>query len=119
MNCEQANQVDLVDYLHSLGYNPKTIKGEDHWYLSPLRQEKEASFKLNKNKNVWYDHGLGKGGNLVDFSTEYCNSQVHWRFTFYICLFVLKIQNNEKVCFCCINFKFKIPGKFQQKTRHF
>ncbi|MEO5783193.1 MAG: toprim domain-containing protein, partial [Ginsengibacter sp.] len=35
----------------------------------------DASFKVNKTKNVWYDHGLGKGGSLVDFATEYyrCN----------------------------------------------
>jgi Toprim-like/CHC2 zinc finger len=71
MNCEQANQIDLVGYLHTLGYDPKKIRSEDFWYLSPLRQEKKASFKVNKNKNVWYDHGLGKGGNLVDFTTEY------------------------------------------------
>ena len=75
MNCEQANQIDLVDYLHALGYDPKKIRGEDFWYFSPLRKEKEASFKVNRNKNVWYDHGLGKGGSLVDFVTEYyrCN----------------------------------------------
>ncbi len=75
MNCEKANLIDMVDYLYTLGYKPQKIRGEDHWYLSPLRQEKEASFKVNKNKNVWYDHGLGKGGKLVDFATEYyhCN----------------------------------------------
>lgn len=75
MNCETANLIDLVDYLHTLGYKTQKIRGEDHWYLSPLRQEKEASFKVNKNKNFWYDHGLGKGGKLVDFATEYyrCN----------------------------------------------
>jgi len=76
MNCEQANQIDLVDYLHSLGYDPKKIRGEDYWYLSPLRDEKEASFKVNKNKNVWFDHGIGKGGNLVDFATEYYRCDV-------------------------------------------
>ncbi|MEJ7674979.1 MAG: CHC2 zinc finger domain-containing protein [Chitinophagaceae bacterium] len=75
MNCEQANQIDLVDYLYALGFHPKKIRREDHWYLSPFRDEKEPSFKVNKNKNVWYDHGLGKGGNLVDFATEFyrCN----------------------------------------------
>jgi len=31
-----------------------------YWYLSPLREEKEASFKVNRKKNVWYDHGIGK-----------------------------------------------------------
>jgi hypothetical protein len=75
MNCDEANQIDLVDYLSSLGHQPAKIRGNDYWYISPLRQEKEASFKVNKNKNVWYDHGIAKGGNVVDFVTEYyrCN----------------------------------------------
>jgi len=79
MNCGQANQIDLVDYLHALGYDPGKIRREDFWYLSPLRDEKEVSFKVNKNKNVWYDHGLGKGGRLVDFATEYYRFDVSWK----------------------------------------
>lgn len=76
MNCEQANQIDLVDYLQSIGHEPSKISGNDYWYLSPLRNEKEPSFKVNRSKNVWYDHGLGKGGSLVDFAMEYyhCNN---------------------------------------------
>lgn len=76
MNCEQANQIDLVDYLHSIGHDPLKIRGNDYWYQSPLREEKEPSFKVNRSKNVWYDHGLGKGGSLVDFATGYyhCNN---------------------------------------------
>ena len=66
MNCEQANQIDLVDYLYSLGYQPQKIRNDDYWYLSPLRDEKEVSFKVNRNKNVWYDRGAGKGGTVVD-----------------------------------------------------
>ena len=41
MNCDEANQIDLVDYLYSLGYQPEKIKNHDYWYLSPLREEKE------------------------------------------------------------------------------
>ena len=75
MNCDEANQIDLVDYLYSLGYQPEKIKNHDYWYLSPLREEKEASFKVNRKKNVWYDHGLGKGGNVVEFAAQFfiCN----------------------------------------------
>jgi len=76
MNCEQANLIDLVDFLHTLGHHSKKIRGEDYWYLSPLREENEPSFKVNKNKNVWFDHGVGKGGNLVDFATEYFRCDV-------------------------------------------
>jgi len=75
MNCEQANQIDLIDYLNAIGYQPRKISGHDYWYCSPFREEKEASFKVNKSKNVWYDHGLGKGGKLIDFVMEFyhCN----------------------------------------------
>ena len=76
MICEQANQIDLVDYLNSLGYRPHKIRGSDYWYLSPFRDEKEPSFKINRNKNVWYDHGPGKGGKLVDFTMEFYRCDV-------------------------------------------
>ena len=75
MNCEEANQIDMVDYLNALGYQPQKIRGNDYWYYSPFREEKKPSFKVNKSKNVWYDHGAGKGGKLVDFVIEFyhCN----------------------------------------------
>ena len=67
MNCEKAKKIDIVQYLFSLGFQPKKIRANDYWFLSPFRDEKEASFKVNRKFNVWYDHGLGKGGNLIDF----------------------------------------------------
>ena len=71
MNCEQANQMELVDYLLSLGFSPAKIDCENYFYCSPLRQERTASFKVNRTKNIWYDHGEGKGGTLVDFACTY------------------------------------------------
>jgi len=63
----EAKQIDLVDYLAALGHRPQKIRNKDYWYHSPLRDEKTASFKVNRSLNVWYDHGIGKGGNLIDF----------------------------------------------------
>jgi hypothetical protein len=71
MNCEQARQIDLVAYLASLGHRPARIKGEDHWYLSPLEKERTPSFKVDRGKNLWYDHSAGKGGNFIDFGILY------------------------------------------------
>jgi hypothetical protein len=76
INCEQANQIDLVEYLEKLDHLPKKIRNNDYWYLSPLRDEKEPSFKVNRQFNIWYDHGLGKGGNVVDFGILYFNCPV-------------------------------------------
>ncbi len=75
MTCAEANKIDLVEYLFSSGFTPTKIRGNDFWYVSPFRNENEASFKVNKIKNGWYDHGAGKGGDVVDFVTSYfsCN----------------------------------------------
>lgn len=73
LTCERAREIDLVDYLFSLGYTPTKIRNNDYWYLSPLREEKEASFKVNRRLNVWYDHGAGIGGDIIDFGVLYCH----------------------------------------------
>ena len=54
----------ITDFLQELGHQPTSVKGNNWWYLSPLRDEHTASFKVDVSKNVWYDFGLGKGGNL-------------------------------------------------------
>lgn len=66
-----ANDISLVDYLSSLGHHPQKIRGNNYWYLSPLRKERTASFKVDQKLNLWYDHGTGKGGTLVDFGMAY------------------------------------------------
>ncbi|UBM59575.1 toprim domain-containing protein [Marinilongibacter aquaticus] len=67
----EAKEMDMVQYLSLLGYEPSKIRNNDYWYVSPLRQEKIPSFKVNRKLNRWYDHGLGKGGNIIDFGIEY------------------------------------------------
>jgi len=69
----EAKQIDLVDYLSCLSSKPAKIRGNDYWYLSPLRDEKTPSFKVDRKINCWYDHGLGKGGNVIDFGMLYFN----------------------------------------------
>ena len=61
MNIEEAKKISIADYLHSLGCSPVKRQGANLWYKSPLREETEASFKVNTDLNKWYDFGLGKG----------------------------------------------------------
>jgi hypothetical protein len=63
--------MDMVAYLSALGHEPAKVRHFDYWYLSPLRDEKTPSFKVNRKLNRWYDHGLGQGGNLIDFAVRY------------------------------------------------
>ncbi|MEO8172584.1 MAG: toprim domain-containing protein [Sediminibacterium sp.] len=67
MNCEQANRVDLMSYLATQGMRPAKENGIHCWYHSPLHEDNTPSFKVDRNKNTWYDFGLGMGGTLVDF----------------------------------------------------
>lgn len=75
-SCEDAKQIDMVDYLASLSHQPVRIRGNDYWYLSPLRNEKTASFKVDRKKNLWFDHCTGKGGDIIEFGTLYHNCSI-------------------------------------------
>lgn len=45
------------------------------WYKSPFRTEKEASFKVDLHKELWYDFGLGKGGDIITLAKEIYRTQ--------------------------------------------
>lgn len=70
-----AKQIDLVDYLESLGHYPdaRMSRNQEYWYLSPLpgRNENSPSFKVDRRKGLWYDHGIGKGGSIIDLCMLY------------------------------------------------
>lgn len=70
MTIEEAKNIKLADYLHSLGYNPVKQQGNSLWYKSPFREEKDPSFKVNPDRNLWYDFGMGTGGNIITLAQE-------------------------------------------------
>ena len=47
MTIQDVKQIKLADYLQSLGYTPVKQQGRNLWYKSPLREETDASFKVN------------------------------------------------------------------------
>ncbi len=71
LSLQAIKETDIASYLQSTGHLPQHMRGNNLWYFSPLHEEKTPSFKVNKSLNCWYDHGLGKGGNLVDFLLLY------------------------------------------------
>ena len=70
MTIQEAKQIRIADYLQTLGYQPVKRQGNSLWYKSPLREEAEASFKVNTELNQWYDFGIGKGGNIIALVQE-------------------------------------------------
>jgi hypothetical protein len=41
IKCNQAKKIDIVTYLENLQVKPTRVTGNDYWYLSPLRKEKD------------------------------------------------------------------------------
>ncbi len=74
MNIEQAKTVPLALILEKLGCRPTKEKNQKATYLSPIRNERTASFHVNNATNVWYDFGIGKGGNIIGFACAWLES---------------------------------------------
>lgn len=66
MDCKTANKISIIKFLSNIGISPNAKRGRIFWYLSPLRNEKTASFTVDPDKNLWYDHGTAIGGRLID-----------------------------------------------------
>lgn len=71
----ETGAIDMVSFLAGLGYQPARIRGNDCWYLFPLRKENTPSLKVITRINRWYDFGLGAGGSLIDFGMAYYGSE--------------------------------------------
>ena len=72
---QDIKRIPIRDYLAQRGISPKQENSRYGFYLSPLRDEQDASFKVDYSQNVWYDFGLGRGGSIIDLvmEVEKCN----------------------------------------------
>ncbi|WP_297338386.1 hypothetical protein [Algoriphagus sp.] len=67
MNCKQANQISILEYLSTIGIHPAKNLGSYSIYFSPFREEKTPSFKVDHKCNLWIDFGNNNdGGTLID-----------------------------------------------------
>lgn len=66
MSIEDIKRISIKEFLKKNGISPKRENSYSGMYISPLRQESTASFKVNYVRNLWFDYGLGKGGSIID-----------------------------------------------------
>ena len=77
MNCKTINeQIKMIDYLAQKNIYPINSKRNIFWFLSPFRNEKTASFKVDISTNRFYDFGEGFGGTLIDLISKLENISV-------------------------------------------
>lgn len=69
MNCNEAKKIDIISFLAKNGINPDYNQGVNYWYKSPLRDENNPSFKVNSYKNLWFDFGIGEGGDIIKLTS--------------------------------------------------
>ena len=76
MQLHDIKQISIVDYVAQTGYKPKLTKGVNYWYCSPLRSELTPSFKVNVERNQWYDFGTGDHGDIIDLvcALQHCST---------------------------------------------
>ena len=73
-NIDAMRQISLADFLARLGHEPVRRSGNEFWYRAPYRNERTPSFRVNVAKRLWYDFGLGKGGDIFTLAGEFARS---------------------------------------------
>ena len=80
--------IGIRQFLARRGIQPKYECNGYGMYLSPLREERTPSFKVDYVRNLWYDFGSGEGGTLrtLVIRLERCDNREAVR----------RLQNGEK-----------------------
>ena len=66
MDAKAINKFPIREYLAALGIRPAKDRGYYGMYRSPLREDHTPSMKVDYDKNLWIDYGVGEGGTLID-----------------------------------------------------
>ncbi len=74
MDARQMREIPIADFLNVMGIHPSKQRGNVLWYSAPYRTERTPSFKVDTAKNVWFDFGIGKGGDIFDLAGEFIGS---------------------------------------------
>ncbi len=77
MKASDLNKISIVQYLAQQNIHPVKEKGNVVMYYSPLREDMNASFKVDLEKNLWIDFGTGEGGTMIDLVMKLKKYSVH------------------------------------------
>ncbi|RZJ23711.1 MAG: hypothetical protein EON51_02195 [Acinetobacter sp.] len=68
------NQVTLHELLEKLGFKPSLHLGNEiiyHGVFNAAEKEIRNTLSINNELGVWFDKGLARGGNILDFGITY------------------------------------------------
>jgi hypothetical protein len=73
----ELNKISIKQYLAGMNIYPVKDYGYYGMYHCPFRDDHNASFKVDYNKNVWYDFGANTGGTIIDLVMKMNNCSFH------------------------------------------
>jgi DNA primase len=73
----KLNKISIKQYLAKVNIYPIKDYGHYGMYFCPFREDHNASFKVDYNKNVWYDFGTNEGGTMIDLVMKLENCSFH------------------------------------------
>jgi hypothetical protein len=77
MTPDKIKQISIRKYLGQKNIHPVKDYGYYGMYHCPFRDDNNASFKVDYNKNVWHGFGTNKGGSIIDLVMKMENSSFH------------------------------------------
>ena len=70
MNASQAKAIPLAEFMDKLAQRKDKSNRKIIYFFSPFREERTPSFCVETSQNLWYDHGAGIGGSIIDLMME-------------------------------------------------
>jgi len=77
MDSKTINRFPVREYLAGMNIHPAKERGYYGMYHSPFREDRDASMKVDYNKNLWIDYGTNEGGTLIDLVMRIANCSFH------------------------------------------
>jgi len=108
MTLYEIKQINIHVYLGQKNIHP--VKDYNYYgmYHCPYRDDNNASFKLDYNKNLWHDFGTNEGGSIIDLVMKIENCSFSEAMS--------KLENNFTInsfSFHGNNFSNKIENKIE------
>lgn len=67
---DKIKNISIREFLRRQGMQARKEYNGYGMYVSPFRAESKASLKVDYRKNLWYDHGSGQGGSIIDLAMK-------------------------------------------------
>jgi len=70
---ERLKRIDLIAFLENMGFRPNWRRGDKAMFFSPLREEQNPSFYVQRSDGywTWKDWGIGESGDIINFVELY------------------------------------------------